>query len=134
MFRQTAWTLEPAEPSMLEIALRKVVELQAAGLVRRAEGGGFLVAPHILDAEGYRIDSEATLQAIRTVCADLRALDFDVAAFGAAPDPVPARALDTAERADLAALLANVYLLHVLNACVEPHDSMLDAASICTLI
>jgi hypothetical protein len=134
MFRQTAWTLEPAGPSMLEIALRKVVELEAVGLARRAEGGGFLLAPHILDAEGYRIDSEATLEAIRTVCADLRALDFDFAAFGAAPDPAPTRALNAAERADLAAPLASVYLLHMLDACVDPHGSMLDAASICTLI
>ncbi len=117
-----------------ETTRRKVAELEVAGLVRRTEGRGHMVAPEPLEGVDYRADGEASWLALRTVIGDLHALGFDFSQFAGGSPRATLRAPADADRIDAIAMLINDFLLRVLEAGVDPHGSMIDAVIFCTLL
>lgn len=117
-----------------ETTRRKVIELEAKGLARRVGARGYTVSPPLFDEAVYRADNEATWRALCTVVSDLRALGFDFDQFAGGATLSADRGLTHADRADAAAVLANDFLLRVLEGGVGPHGSMIDAVIFCTLL
>ena len=110
-----------------ETTRRKIAELEALGLARRTGARGFTVAPESYEGPAYRADCEATWRAFRRVIADFRALNFDFSGHLGGTALAAVRDLTHIDLIDSVAVLSNDFLLRVLEACVEPHGSMMDA-------
>jgi DNA-binding transcriptional regulator YhcF (GntR family) len=117
-----------------ETTRRKIADLEAAGLARRAGSRGYIVAPTLFEEEAYRADCLSNWQALQTLIAELRSLGFNFDAFGSGSTLASARNLGDADLVEATAVLANDFVLRVLESGVEPHGSILDSTIICVLI